>query len=180
MAYRSNGDRFNLSIRTPRPDKTTAYLFRPGQYYSLTRLGDSPFVIESNRQFSPEASEAIVSSPFSANDDISKMNGLGHGLLISGIDWYSAFASDTLPIVSVAETSHDGKPCYKVVAGEIEEARRTNNVAYFDKNNFMVFLYFYTFNPPGKSPVTVEEVVEYESKGDNYRKHRRQELQGLF
>ena len=87
MTYRSNGDRFNLSVRIPRPNKTTEYLFHPGQYYSLKRLGDNPFVIESNRQFSPEASEAIVASPFSANDDISKTNGLGHGFLISGIDW---------------------------------------------------------------------------------------------
>ena len=41
-------------------------------------------------------------------------------------------------------------------------------MAYFDKNNFMVFSYFYTFNPPGKSPVMVEEAVEYEAKGDYY------------
>ena len=118
MSYRSNSDRFLLSVRIPRPDKTMVYLFRPGQYYSLARLGEGPFALESNRPFTPDASEAVVSSPFSANDDIGVTNGLGHGLLISDVDWYTVFTDGTLPIVGVSETTHEGRKCYKVVGGQ--------------------------------------------------------------
>ncbi len=131
-------------------------------------MGDKPFVIESERTFTSAVSDTIIANSFSANDNISLTNGMGHGLLISGMDWYTVFANDTLPIASVVETSYEGRACYKVIAGEIEVAKRTSNVAYFDKNNFMVFLYFYTFNPPGKSPVMCEEIVEYDSKGNDF------------
>ncbi len=143
---------------------------RPNHYYKLSSSTSGEFVLNTNKYFPDDLSEAAIAAPWWPTRQIGQDFGIGQGMIVSDIDWYTMLADEKLPILKVTDTTHDGRPVYKVVCGENKEGniKHLSTEIDFDKSNFMAFRVISTVRIGSKPEVKSEELLTYDSKLDDY------------
>ncbi len=168
MTYRSNHDRFILSVTTLKPENTTVRILRPDHIYVLGKSSAGPYLIGTDRTIPEEASAPLTSVAWWSHPQIQSDNGIGHGAIFYEEDWYTSFATDSLLISTATETNDSGRRCYRVTATIEKNKNTTNWTIYFDKTSLMVFHAIGDRTLQDGSRTYFEEVLDFDMKPGDY------------
>lgn len=167
MTYRSNHDRFILSVTTSKPEVTTVRILRPDHLYVLGKSSSSPYLTSTDRTIPENASESLTSIAWWNHPQVQAGNGVGHGLISNDEDWHTNLTNDSVSINSVTETNDSGRKCYRVAVVYVKDNIHSSGTVYFDKASFMVFHITVDRQLSDGSHLYVEQMLDFDmSPGD--------------